>query len=119
MAEGIKAGSKGSANFMRQFRDKKTRELKNLTASQFMDVWSHYDKDGKQRCARLRARRPLPGRMTAHVLRTLRGRLATSAVQEAPRRLAPLFFASRAHSPSVSGIARPWNSAPAPRRPPG
>lgn len=33
-------------NFMRQFRDKNTRELKNLTASQFMDVWSHYDKDG-------------------------------------------------------------------------
>ncbi|KAH9361978.1 hypothetical protein HPB48_003613 [Haemaphysalis longicornis] len=47
MAESTKAGSKGSANFMRQFRDKKTRELKNLTASQFMDVWSHYDKDGQ------------------------------------------------------------------------
>ncbi|XP_070387005.1 calbindin-32 isoform X2 [Dermacentor albipictus] len=46
MAESTKAGSKSSANFMRQFRDKKTRELKNLTASQFMDVWSHYDKDG-------------------------------------------------------------------------
>ncbi|KAL3214709.1 hypothetical protein MRX96_034741 [Rhipicephalus microplus] len=45
MAESTKAGNKGSANFMRQFRDKKTRELKNLTASQFMDVWSHYDKD--------------------------------------------------------------------------
>ncbi|XP_023210453.1 calbindin-32-like [Centruroides sculpturatus] len=35
-----------SSNFMRQFRDKNTRELKNLTATQFMDVWSHYDKDG-------------------------------------------------------------------------
>ncbi|OQR78474.1 calbindin-32-like [Tropilaelaps mercedesae] len=34
-----------STNFMRQFRDKKTRELKNLTASQFMEVWSHYDHD--------------------------------------------------------------------------
>lgn len=32
-------------NFMRQFRDKNTRELKNLTATQFMEVWSHYDKD--------------------------------------------------------------------------
>lgn len=47
MAESTKAGNKSSANFMRQFRDKKTRELKNLTASQFMDVWSHYDKDGQ------------------------------------------------------------------------
>ncbi|RWS08999.1 calbindin-32-like protein, partial [Dinothrombium tinctorium] len=34
-----------SSNFMRQFRDSKTRELKNLTAIQFMDVWKHYDKD--------------------------------------------------------------------------
>ncbi|KAG0415622.1 hypothetical protein HPB47_007238 [Ixodes persulcatus] len=60
MAEGIKAGSKGSANFMRQFRDKKTRELKNLTASQFMDVWSHYDKDGPSGDAwpRPRSRKP-------------------------------------------------------------
>uniref|UniRef100_A0A6M2D7X3 Putative calmodulin synganglion overexpressed n=2 Tax=Rhipicephalus microplus TaxID=6941 RepID=A0A6M2D7X3_RHIMP len=46
MAESTKAGNKGTPNFMRQFRDKKTGELKNLTASQFMDVWSHYDKDG-------------------------------------------------------------------------
>ncbi|XP_076322469.1 calbindin-32-like [Tachypleus tridentatus] len=41
MAEAHDAG-----NFMRQFRDKKTRELKHLTATQFMEVWSHYDKDG-------------------------------------------------------------------------
>ena len=33
-------------NFMRQFRDKNTRQLKNLTSIQFMEVWSHYDKDG-------------------------------------------------------------------------
>ena len=34
-------------NFMRQFRDKNTRQLKNLTSTQFMEVWSHYDHDGK------------------------------------------------------------------------
>ncbi|CAL8135305.1 unnamed protein product [Orchesella dallaii] len=34
------------ANFMRQFRDPQSRELKKLTANQFMEVWSHYDKDG-------------------------------------------------------------------------
>ena len=33
-------------NFMRQFRDPESRELKKLSANQFMDVWSHYDKDG-------------------------------------------------------------------------
>ncbi|GAB6032563.1 Calbindin-32 [Chamberlinius hualienensis] len=33
-------------NFMRQFREKDSRELKKLTANQFMEVWSHYDKDG-------------------------------------------------------------------------
>ncbi|RWS30429.1 calbindin-32-like protein [Leptotrombidium deliense] len=38
--------TRNSSNFMRQFRDSKTRELKNLTAIQFMDVWKHYDKDG-------------------------------------------------------------------------
>ncbi|XP_054164548.1 calbindin-32-like [Oppia nitens] len=45
MAEtGVK--SSVSQNFMRQFRDKNTRQLKNLTSTQFMEVWSHYDKDG-------------------------------------------------------------------------
>lgn len=34
-------------NFMRQYRDPESRELKKLSAHQFMDVWSHYDKDGK------------------------------------------------------------------------
>lgn len=35
-------------NFMSQFRDTKTKELKNLTSAQFMEVWSHYDHDGEQ-----------------------------------------------------------------------
>ncbi len=34
-------------NFMRQFRDPNSREVKKLTANQFMEVWNHYDKDGK------------------------------------------------------------------------
>nr|XP_018896479.1 PREDICTED: calbindin-32 isoform X1 [Bemisia tabaci] len=33
-------------NFMRQYRDPNSRELKKLSANQFMEVWSHYDKDG-------------------------------------------------------------------------
>ncbi|XP_073844403.1 calbindin 53E [Musca autumnalis] len=33
-------------NFMRQYRDPESRELKKLSANQFMDVWSHYDNDG-------------------------------------------------------------------------
>uniref|UniRef100_A0A6P7G713 Uncharacterized protein LOC114334767 n=1 Tax=Diabrotica virgifera virgifera TaxID=50390 RepID=A0A6P7G713_DIAVI len=35
-----------ATNFMRQFRDPHSRELKKLSANQFMEVWSHYDKDG-------------------------------------------------------------------------
>ncbi|CAM1308457.1 CALB1 (predicted) [Pycnogonum litorale] len=35
-----------STNFMRQFRDKDSRKLKQFTANQFMEVWSHYDNDG-------------------------------------------------------------------------
>lgn len=34
-------------NFMRQYRDPESRELKKLSANQFMDVWAHYDKDGE------------------------------------------------------------------------
>lgn len=34
-------------NFMRQFRDKNTRQLKNLTSTQFQEIWGHYDHDGK------------------------------------------------------------------------
>lgn len=33
------------SNFMRQFRDAESRELKKLTANQFMEVWGHYDED--------------------------------------------------------------------------
>lgn len=36
-----------SSNFLRQFRDLKTREFKLLSAQQFMEVWNHYDTDGK------------------------------------------------------------------------
>lgn len=35
-------------NFLQQFRDEQSKELKQLTASQFMEVWSHYDIDGKR-----------------------------------------------------------------------
>lgn len=50
MAEKSVAGSErkeGKKNFLRQFRDKETREFKQITASQFMDVWNHYDSDGE------------------------------------------------------------------------
>jgi hypothetical protein len=33
-------------NFLRQFRDEQSKELKQLTAIQFMEIWSHYDIDG-------------------------------------------------------------------------
>ena len=51
-AAGAKAADKATAkleatNFMRQFRDTESRELKQLTAVQFMEVWDHYDEDGK------------------------------------------------------------------------
>ncbi|XP_064640081.1 calbindin-32-like isoform X6 [Lineus longissimus] len=44
--------SQGSAdddkckNFLRQFRDKDTKQLKKFTAQQFQEVWTHYDNDG-------------------------------------------------------------------------
>jgi hypothetical protein len=34
-------------NFLRQFRDEQSKEIKHLTAAQFMEIWSHYDTDGK------------------------------------------------------------------------
>lgn len=34
-------------NFLRQYRDPDSCELKKLSANQFMEVWIHYDKDGK------------------------------------------------------------------------
>jgi len=43
----LKVNIDRAANFMRQFRDPHSRELKKLTANQFMEVWSHYDKDGE------------------------------------------------------------------------
>ncbi|XP_074645406.1 calbindin-32-like isoform X2 [Tubulanus polymorphus] len=37
-------GSRG--NFLRQFRDSNTKQLKQVTAQQFQEVWNHYDTDG-------------------------------------------------------------------------
>ncbi len=34
-------------NFLRQFRDEQSKEMKQLTAAQFMEIWSHYDLDGR------------------------------------------------------------------------
>jgi hypothetical protein len=34
-------------NFLRQFRDSKSKEFKELTAQQFSKIWSNYDIDGK------------------------------------------------------------------------
>lgn len=42
-----KAGIEKAKNFMRQYRDPESRELKKLSANQFMEVWSHYDQDGE------------------------------------------------------------------------
>ncbi len=39
-----------SGNFLRQFRDKGSRQLKKFSATQFMEVWNHYDSDGKFLC---------------------------------------------------------------------
>lgn len=44
----VSRGRKNS-NFMRQFRDSTTKELIKLTSQQFMDVWKHYDHDGKEK----------------------------------------------------------------------
>ena len=48
-AGGSNKGKLDTINFMRQFRDADSRELKQLTAAQFMEVWDHYDDDGKFR----------------------------------------------------------------------
>lgn len=34
-------------NFLTQFRDKRTKEFKNVTADQFQLIWRNYDSDGK------------------------------------------------------------------------
>lgn len=47
MDQARKVGIEKAHNFMRQYRDPESRELKKLSANQFMDVWSHYDKDGE------------------------------------------------------------------------
>lgn len=47
MKNNIRVNLDRCTNFMRQFRDPESRELTKLSANQFMDVWSHYDKDGK------------------------------------------------------------------------
>lgn len=39
-------------NFLRQFRDEQSKELKPITATQFMEIWSHYDIDGMTRLSR-------------------------------------------------------------------
>lgn len=44
---GPRGNKRSTANFMRQFRDSTTKELKKLTSVQFMEVWMHYDKDGE------------------------------------------------------------------------
>jgi hypothetical protein len=36
-----------ATNFMRQYRDPQSRELKKLSANQFMEVWTNYDKDSE------------------------------------------------------------------------
>lgn len=33
-------------NFLRKFRDAGSQQLKKFTATQFMEVWTHYDSDG-------------------------------------------------------------------------
>ena len=38
---------KRERNFMLQFRDLHSRDLLNLTSTQFLDIWQHYDNDGK------------------------------------------------------------------------
>jgi len=43
---GGSAGHLDTTNFMRQFRDSDSLELKKLSAAQFMEVWEHYDSDG-------------------------------------------------------------------------
>jgi hypothetical protein len=39
-------------NFLLQFRDEQSKELKQLTATQFMEIWSHYDIDGNNRISK-------------------------------------------------------------------
>jgi hypothetical protein len=36
-----------STNFLNKFRDSESRQITRLSAHQFMQVWEHYDEDGK------------------------------------------------------------------------
>jgi hypothetical protein len=36
-----------STNFLNKFRDSESRQITKLSAHQFMQVWEHYDEDGK------------------------------------------------------------------------
>lgn len=60
-------------NFLRQFRDKNSKEFKKFTASQFMDVWNHYDNDGKYASRGYPRAREYEGRIDC--VRTKYGRL--------------------------------------------
>ena len=51
-----RVGIEKAQNFMRQYRDPESRELKKLSANQFIEVWSHYDKDGEKILAYFRWR---------------------------------------------------------------
>ena len=46
-------------NFLRQFRDEQSNELKQLTASQFMEIWNHYDHDCKNQYLFLKIKQKL------------------------------------------------------------
>ena len=46
MSNSAKETKETKKNFLRQFRDESSLELKQLTATQFMEIWSHYDTDG-------------------------------------------------------------------------
>ena len=37
----------GKVNFLKQFHDERSLQLRRLSAVQFSEVWMHYDKDGK------------------------------------------------------------------------
>ena len=40
-------GGRVSQNYLCQFRDARSLELRRLSAVQFMNVWEHYDTDGQ------------------------------------------------------------------------
>ncbi|KAF7258626.1 hypothetical protein EG68_04354 [Paragonimus skrjabini miyazakii] len=44
--EGRREEALHADNYLQQFFDSQTRRFRNVTASQFTDVWNHFDKDG-------------------------------------------------------------------------